>query len=125
MGSSGFSTWARGLVAAWRRRSPAATSTTRAPSRRAPSRVCPCRDQAGSAFGRLALRRLLSAPDRASGCPKRLRAARCPHCARRGQNTHHVAPTLRATCVARATYTSRGGRSPPLHVTSSPTRTPR
>ena len=33
-----------------------------------------CRTQAGSAFGQPALRRLLSAPERASGCPK-LRSA--------------------------------------------------
>ena len=30
----------------------------------------PCRDQAGAGFGQLALRRLLSAPEHASGCPK-------------------------------------------------------
>ena len=36
--------------------------------------VPPCRKQAGSAFGQLVLRRLLSAPDHASGC-LRLRPA--------------------------------------------------
>ena len=38
-----------------------------------------CRKQAGSAFGQLALRRLLSAPGHASGCPKpRLASANQP-----------------------------------------------
>eukprot|EP00964_Phaeocystis_antarctica_P001421 scaffold743_cov47-Phaeocystis_antarctica.AAC.2 len=64
----------------------------------------PCQKQAG--FGQLALRRLLSAPDHASGCPARRHAS--AHQPRGQQRIPHAA-TL---CVQSATLSSRQQRIP-------------